>query len=95
MVADEEQKRLVADKAPRAVDCVTVAQRLALLDELEALGMRAGRAKEASIARTHHHADFLHPDWRISSMMMRRAVWARHRGPRGLERESAGFCRRR
>ncbi len=58
MVADEQEKRLIAGKSLRAVNCVSVAQRRSLLDELNpgrvgAGGRRVGRL----VTRPDDHAD--------------------------------------
>src|SRR5260370_32654462 len=58
MVADEQKKRLVADKRLRAMDGVAVAQRRALLDELKPGRVAAGRRRVGRlVTRPDDHAD--------------------------------------
>src|SRR5437899_7457525 len=58
MVADKQEKRLVADKRLRAKDGVAVAQRRALLDELKPGRMAAGRRRVGRlVTRPDDHAD--------------------------------------
>ena len=60
MVADQEQERLVAGKLTRTGHGVAVTQRRGLLDEMDAIGVRAGGGgKSALVAGADHQADFL------------------------------------
>ena len=58
MVADEQEKRLVAGKSFRAVNCVSVAQRRSLLDELNPGRVGAGSRRVGRlVTRPDDHAD--------------------------------------